>query len=442
MTPNVAILAGEASGDAVGAALAEAVGARAPGVRIWGLGGRRMADAGVDLLYDCSGWSSIGVIQSLRVAGPLALQVFPAVKRALAERSPAVVVPIDFGFFNVRVARYARSIGLPVLYYFPPGSWRAQARGAESLAEVTSRIATPFPWSEKALRAAGCDARFVGHPVLEMARPTLTKAQFAERLGLEAGATIVGLLPGSRGFEVTHNTPAMLGACRRIRCALPDAQFVVGLAPSLPRQRLERLVREHGAASAARRLLASGRSSKVREPALITPEGVAVPAERCREWVERVERVANAPRMEDPLPVVIAEGLTHDVMAHSDVLLVCSGTATLEAAVLGTPMVILYRGSKLMELEYGVRRLKRLEHIGMPNILAGERIVPEFVQHEATPDALAEAALRYLRDPDCRAWTRQRLLALRDQLGGGGATERVADMVVEMAGIAGQGGGQ
>src|SRR5439155_17828643 len=138
-------------------------------------------------------------------------------------------------------------------------------------------------------------------------------------------------------------------------------------------------------------------------------------------------------------PVVLADGLTYDVMAHSDALLVCSGTATLEAAVLGTPMVIMYRGSKLMEMEYKLRRIK-VEHIGMPNIIAGERIVPEFIQHDATPEALAESALRFLQDPEARARVKSALQGVRAALGEPGASERVARIVLEMAGVQPQAG--
>jgi lipid-A-disaccharide synthase len=164
---------------------------------------------------------------------------------------------------------------------------------------------------------------------------------------------------------------------------------------------------------------------------LVTPEGVVVSADSLKKRSSK----GSDPRASLPFPpVVLTEGLTYDVMAHSDALIECSGTATLEAALLGTPMVILYRGSKLMEIEAKITKV-RPEHFGLPNILADRRIVPELVQHEASPEALAGHTIRFIRDPAARGEVKAALAEIRKSLGESGASERTAKMTLELAGL-------
>lgn len=440
MAPNLAVLSGEPSGDLVGGALARALLAQHPGVALWGLGSRHMRESGVELLFDSAEWSAIGVVEALRLYPELRFRMYPQVLRELEARRPAVVVLIDFGAFNSKVARWCKAHGPKVLWYFPPGSWRRSGEANAELAQITDRIAAPFPWTAERLSRLGARAEFVGHPLLELCRPSASRAAFADTYGMEAGRPIVGLLPGSRRFEIEHNTPALLDAARNIWRSMPEAQFVFGLAPSACREHLETLIRPPAAAEApAGELAAAGRMlrrvgsglrhslEKRRDPLLVTSEGLLVPASA----VSGDGRSANG---KAPMPpVVICQGATYDVMAHSDVLIVCSGTATLEAAILGTPMVILYRGSVLMELEYRVRRAGRIPHIGLPNIIAGRRIVPELLQHEATGEKLAAEALRLLQDPVARAAMKAELQAVRAQLGEPGASARTARMALELA---------
>jgi lipid-A-disaccharide synthase len=435
---NIALISGEMSGDAVGAALARELKHRCPDVELWGLGSRRMADAGVDLLYDTSVWSAIGVIEALRVYPPLRFRVYPHVLAEADRRKPAVVVPIDFGAFNVRAAAKMKARGIPVLYYFPPGSWRRGGSAGSGLAAVTDRIATPFPWSANRLNAAGAHAVFVGHPMLDMAKATYTRAEFADSLGMEPGCPIVGLLPGSRGFEVRYNTPAMLAAAELIHRREPRAQFVLGVAPNTSSDVVAEMIRRHQrrqdtVRTAPERGTQEGSRRARVDPMLITPEGIAVPGAPYERWLQDRRSSLTGDRRTASPPFVMAGGMAYDVMAHSDALIVCSGTATLEAAVIGTPMAIIYRGSGLMWAEARLRRADRVEHIGMPNIVAGERIVPEYRQNEATPEALADAVMMQLTDAAYRARTKDALRRVREALGEPGASGRVADMVLEMA---------
>lgn len=438
MPVNLALLSGEMSGDVVGGALARALRAAAPEVSLWGIGSRHMAASGVELLHDSADWSSIGVINALRVYPRLRFWVYPHVLHEIERRQPATVILIDFGAFNVKVARWCKARGIPVLYYFPPGSWRRSGTAGAELARITDRIATPFPWSAERLARLGAPVEFVGHPLLEIVKPSLTRAQFAERFDMEPGRPIIGLLPGSRRVEVEHNTPALLGAARLIQQELPGAQFAFGAASASAREQIEDQITQQQRLTKRevpqKTRHAESQPHRTPDARLVTPEGVLLPADVLDKKVGKRRVIQKVEENARRLPIVIAENMTYDVMAHSDVLLVCSGTATLEAAILGTPMVILYRGSRLMEMEYNLRRLNRLEHIGMPNIIAGRRIVPELIQHKASPEALAWHALRLLRNTEERAQMKESLGEVRHALGEPGASDRVARIALEMAG--------
>src|SRR5437870_4484994 len=181
MPTNIAIISGEASGDLIGAALARAIKARQPGVELWGVGSRRMAEAGVDLLYDSADWGAIGYVEVLKVYPRLRFKMYPGLIAEIDRRKPDLVVPIDFGVFNMKVARWCKPRGFKLLYYVPPGSWKRSGPVSADLAELADRIATPFPWSAERLASVGARAEFVGHPLLEIAKPTLTREQFCER---------------------------------------------------------------------------------------------------------------------------------------------------------------------------------------------------------------------------------------------------------------------
>ncbi len=437
MEASIALISGEVSGDIVGAALVEQIKSQGGGIQLWGIGSRRMAAAGVDLLYDSGDWSAIGYIEAIKLYPTLRFKMYPHVIRELDKRRPNVAILIDFGAFNMKVARWCAAKGIKVLYYFPPGSWRKTGKSGEELARVCTQIATPFPWSAERLKQFGANVEFVGHPLLEIARPTMSREQFADVFGLDADLPIIGLLPGSRGFEVEHNTHAMFGAARLINRDLHGAQFVVasaspGIRKKVETQLVEEMERaEETAGNGKGHQAVPDGDEAVAESRLVTPEGVVVAGDlsHVSDFEARLRRQVN------PLPVAIAEGRQYDVMAHADVLIVCSGTATLEAAIVGTPMVIIYRGSRLMELEYKLRMINRLEHIGLPNIIAGKRIVPELIQHDATPEALAHHALEFLKNPAVRAQAKADLKSVRDTLGEPGASRRVAEMALQLAGI-------
>lgn len=449
---NIAILSGEISGDLIGGALAEAIKQQQPDVKLWGLGSDAMRQAGVELIYDSGEWGVISITQALLKYPYLRFNVYPNTIKALKQRRPDALVLIDFGAFNVKVARFAKAAGIPVCYYFPPGAWRRDGNKGGELARITDLLAVPFAWSAERFQRLGAHAVNVGHPLVERAKPSMTRAQFAAEFDMDPSRPIIGLLPGSRLHEIEHILPALLSAARLIHAEVRDAQFVIGVAPNLSPEIITRYLT--GQPELSERLseywyeFALEAESQVRKQVsrtanaispqgqrkLVTVEGIVVPEHTLTDEMEKRERIDR--QRAKPLlpPTVLAKGLTYDVMAHSDVLITCSGTATLEATLFTTPMVILYRFSKIMEFEGRLRGLhKKIKFIGLPNILADRRIVPELLQDDATPEALAENALRLLTDVTARSQTRQDLEAVRAMLGGPGASERTAKLVLELA---------
>ncbi|BCW95985.1 MAG: lipid-A-disaccharide synthase [Fimbriimonadales bacterium] len=383
MSRAVAILTGEASGDLYGADLAQALRARFPEIAIHGVGGARMQAAGVSLIADSRAWGAIGVIESLKVA-PKVLLAFQRVKRFLRRARPDLVIPIDFGAFNVPLCRWAKAQGLRVAYYIPPGSWRRERQGAD-LPRCTDWIFTPFEWSAAQLQAMGAQAYWTPHPLLRLARPSETKEAFCERLGLDPYRPIIALLPGSRRHEVSALTPLYARVAEQLYSVHPEAQFVISVA------------------------------------AHFNPDWIhALWSEGSRQWVPTETRSV------------------WNLLAHADAAIVCSGTATLEAALLHTPMLIVYRGDWLMNLEYRLRRRRmNLRWIGLPNLILQRDVCPEFIQESASPERLARALLPLLRDESARAAQREAFMEVRRALGEGRNLRDAHEWIAEL--IAGDG---
>jgi len=444
------MVAGEPSGDRQGAALLTALRAlvHPRPVEAWGMGGQFMAEVGVHVRHDSDPWATIGIANALPKILHM-LRVRADMKRALRRDPPDALVVIDAGAFNVPLARWAKTNAVcPVFYYFPPGSWRRETgerRKKSNLGAATDRIVTPFPWSQEGLRQDGADAHFVGHPLLDLVKPTLTEGNFYARFGLDPHRPLVALLPGSRQAEIRHILPPLLGAAGEITRRIPGVQFVLALPSSKLRALTEKLIRrEQRAGGHADRLhvlitqagdtLAQIAHSALTPPLpqLATSEGwVLSPADVPAEAQEQ-----PAPARQGPgsAPLVICEGLTWDVLARCDLALTKSGTATLEAMILKKPMVIVYRGSRLMALEVRLRwRSLNITHIGMPNILAGERLFAELLQEDATPEAIAGLAVELLLQPSRILLLKERLHHLvRDNLGQPGGVRRAASLLLEL----------
>lgn len=415
------MLAGEPSGDRQGAALLTALRtlvAPRP-VEAFGIGGQFMEGVGVRLLHNSEPWASIGIAQTL-LNIPRLLQVQADMKRLVHSDPPDALVLIDAGGFNVPIGRSARESGCPVFYYFPPGSWRRRASlkpaGAnpkkKKFSDWADRVVTPYPGSETSLKERGMDAHFAGHPLLDLVKPSLSDAEFYGRFGLDPHRPIVALLPGSRRGEIRYILPLLVGAAGEISRRIPGVQFVVALASPEARAQAETLIRQEQSGGKANRLhlLMAQAGDKLAQithpsalPQLVTNEGFVVSASEAPP-----AKVSSKPAALAPL--VICEGLTWDTLSRSDLVLTKAGTATLEAMILKKPMVIVYNGPKTMAFEWFLRkRSLNISHIGMPNILADERIFAELIGKEASPAAIADLAVDLLMDP-------ARILALKERL--------------------------
>jgi lipid-A-disaccharide synthase len=376
-TAPIMIVAGEASGDLHGAMLCRALRALAPTRPLLGMGGERMAAAGFERLVDVTGAAAIGGTEAL---GPIPTLV-AAWRRLRAEligpRPPSALVLIDFPEFNLRLARVARRVGVPVVYFIPPQVWAWRPWRARIVARRTSLVLAVFPFETALYRQAGARVEFVGHPVLDALTGAPTRAEARRQLGLDANVPVIGLLPGSRKQEIEGTLPVLHAAAARIAAARPQTRFVLAAAERTG----------HGADPAA--LLQDARP-----------------------------------------PVQVVTGQTYAVMRAADLLLVTSGTATLEAALLGTPMVVCYRFSRASEAM--VRLLVRVPWISLVNITLGRAVVPELYQRAFTAEHLAAEALCLLDAPEACAAQRAAFAELEAMLGEAGVGERVARRVLSL----------
>jgi lipid-A-disaccharide synthase len=376
MPQGILIVAGEHSGDLRGAELVSALKAREPALECFGLGGDRMRRAGVELVHDITEISVTGFVEVLRSL-PRFRRVFRDVLRTARERRPAAAVLIDFPGFNLKLARKLKALGVPVIYYISPQVWAWLPGRVKKMARCVDKMIVIFPFEEALYRRAGIDVEFVGHPLVDALAPSVPPEAFRARHGVAPGQKLVALLPGSRRNEVEHNWPVMLGAAERIADelkarGLPGARFAVPVAsPNL------------------------------------------------RGYLDTGQARAD---------VTLLDGQAYDAIHAADAAIVCSGSATLETGCAGTPLVVMYRTSALTY--WIARRLVRVEHIGMINILAGERLAPEYVQRAARSEPIACDVVRFLTDEPHAAATRQKLLAARAKLGPPGAADRAARAVL------------
>lgn len=373
--PAVFLSAGEASGDLHGAALAEAIRGIVPGVRLFGIGGSRMAAAGVEIVRPMEEISVVGFAEVVARAPAILAALRDASARFKRER-PQLFIPIDFPYFNVRLASAARRAGVPVLYYISPQVWAWRAGRVRALARVVDRMLVIFPFEAPLYERAGVPVEYVGHPLVDRVAPRGDASAFLAAHGLRAGGQRIAVLPGSRRQEVERLLGPMLDTVRWLRDRGRDIDCLVSEAESLPR------------------------GSVVRAAARLGVEAT------------------------------VLRGETYDLVGASDFVLVASGTATLEVALLERPMIVLY---KVAPLSWQIaKRLVRIETIGLANIAAGRRIVPELLQREVRAEKIGPIVEAYLDDPHLRASVRAELAAVRNRLGAGGASRRAAEAAARM----------
>ena len=373
MPPRILMVAGEASGDLHGSGVVHALRALAPGVVVTGIGGDWMKAEGMELLHHIGDLAFMGFAEVVRNLRTIRL-VERKLTRALEENKPDVVVLIDYPGFNLRFARVASSRGIPVLYYISPQVWAWHKGRVKSMRRFVDRMDVVFPFEVGIYREAGMNVAFVGHPLVERICVRSTREDFFRRHGLSSERPLLALLPGSRRQEIDRIFPVMLAASEAL-CRSGDLQCAIGVAPNLGRELLE-------------------------------------------------------PRIPEGVKAKLVENETYELMAYADAAIVTSGTATLETGWFGTPMAVVYRTSMLTYL-IG-RMLVRVPYIGLVNIVAGRKVVPEFVQGAMTPEALRNEVGRMLSDQAYAQSIRQGLSVIRKNLGGPGASERVARDVLEL----------
>jgi lipid-A-disaccharide synthase len=380
--PKILIVAGEASGDEHAARLVAAIKEGAPRAQFFGIGGEALAAQGARLLCHASELAVVGLWEVLGRLGPI-LRALRDVGRALKTARPDLAILVDFPDFNFWVARLAKFYRVPVMYYISPQVWAWRTYRVKTLARLVDRMVVIFPFEADFYRQRGVPVTYVGHPLMETLPPLEDRDALLARWGLNPKRLTIALLPGSRGSEIERHLPTMLRAATLIQQALPDCQFVMPLASTAPAALVEELV---------------------------------------RKWLGRGARGRG--------PLAILSGQSYQALAAAHLAVVASGTATVEAALAATPTVIVYR---LSPLTYRVgRRLIRVEHVGMANLLAGERLFPELIQDDFTPERLAQEVLGLIGDRQRLAAIRRGLARVITRLQGPGASSRAAQVALSL----------
>ncbi|MFA6448421.1 MAG: lipid-A-disaccharide synthase [bacterium] len=375
MAKKIFITAGEVSGDMNASHLVRAVREIDDSFEFVGIGGRHLKDAGVRLIADSSAWGSVGFFEGV-ARFP---RVYPVLRRLGAifdAEKPDLHVPVDYRVFNMRAAGAAKSRGVPVVYFFAPVNWFGTGeKRFVALAETVDLSLVALPLSLDSYRKAGANFEFIGHPLVDVVKPTMSREEALKFFGLEDRWPIIGLMPGSRFQEVKRLLPVFVKSAEMIRKQFPEAQFIALQATGA----LEPLIKKH---------------------------------------------IGNA-------AIKIVGEKTYDFMNVSDLLVLCSGTATHEAALMEKPMVINYKVSAVTA--WIVRRTVAPPMIGLPNIIAGEFIVPELVQEMSTLENVTEKAMEILSSEDIRVRMKESLAEVRKKLGEPGVLARAARRVVDAA---------
>jgi lipid-A-disaccharide synthase len=369
----VLISAGEASGDMYAARLALALRRRAD-VDLFGMGGPKMRAAGVETVVDAAEVGVLGVVEIVHK--------LPALRRAwkrliseIDQRRPAIAILTDFPAFHLRLSRVLRRKHVRNVYFVCPQFWAWRPWRVRLVKRRFVRGLCIFPFEEEFYRKAGVPTDWIGHPLVDAVRTPVSREAFAARYGLDPKASIVAVLPGSRPTELAHHMPQLIAAIAKMKAG-EQKQFVFAAAPGLTQAQ----VRAHMSAEASN--------------------------------------------------ITIVEDATYELLATADVAIVSSGTATVEAALIGIPMVVVYRVAPFTA--WVVRHLARTRLFAMVNVLAGKEIVPELIQDAFTPDNVVRETERLLGSAEAREEMRRELGRVREKLGPPGAIERAADIIAEM----------
>ncbi|MFA6218051.1 MAG: lipid-A-disaccharide synthase [Candidatus Omnitrophota bacterium] len=370
---HILIICGEASGDLNASDLARELMALEPGIRISGIGGPLLRQTGAKLYADIKGLAVMGLFDVLMKL-PQFLALKKLIMKKIREERPDAVVLVDFSGFNLRLAKAAYK-NVPIIYYISPQVWASREGRVKTIQTCISKMIVIFKFEEAFYKKHGINADFVGHPLLDIVKPLVTKKEFLHQFHLSGSKTTIALLPGSRKTEIKKILPVMIKTARAIKKRIENSQFIIAKSPHVESHIYERIITDAG------------------------------------------------------IKVTVIEGKTYDCLNSADFALVCSGTATLEAAIIQKPFAVVYKTTLLNYLLY--RPQIKLPHISLVNILAQKEVVPEYIQFRATPHRIATMVIDTLHNPAALERMKEELENVTSLLGDKGASKRAARIILD-----------
>lgn len=372
---KILISAGEASGDIHAAAVTAAIKKIDKNAEVFGMGGDALRKAGGEVLFDIKEHGVMGFVEVIKKL-PSLFRLRNQFVKLMDERKPDCLVVVDYPGFNMKIAKIAHDKGIPVVSYISPSAWAWHKSRAKKVAKIVDKVAAIFPFEYDVYHEAGADTVFVGHPLVDIVKPELPREEAEAFAGKQQGRKLILLMPGSRLMEIEKMLPNLLAAAKIIQEKMPDVDFTMPRAGTIPLEMLEQ------------KIAASG------------------------------------------VKVKITDGHNYDVFSVADLALATSGTVTLEAALCGLGSVIVYRTSPISA--FIARLVINIPDIGLPNIVAGKHILPELLQEDFTPEKVAQEALALL-EPARNKQMQEDLAYVRERLGQPGAVGRVAELVLKIA---------
>lgn len=373
MSKKILMVAGEASGDLHCGRLASKLKELSPSLQMFGMGGKYMSEGGVQIVYDISDISVIGITEVLSRLSKL-IKRLKDIKNLIRQTKPDLIILVDFPDFNVRLLPFAHKLNIPVIYYIPPKAWAWRKSRAKALARYTRIVASILPFETQVYKKAGANVVYVGHPLLDYARPTMTKQECYQKFQLDAESPVIGLMPGSRKREIDKLLPILVRSAKIIKSKVPDCQFILPVAHTIPRE-------------------------------MINVSDIAIS--------------------------IVGADDVYNMMSISDLIIMASGTASLEATIILTPMIVIYKVSPISWLIMRSLVNPNIRSTVLPNLVAGKNIVPELLQSKADPKHISDVALKLLNNKELLLQQKFQLMSIRDMLGAPGAVERTARLILD-----------
>lgn len=372
------VSAGEASGDSHASHALEALSDSGISVSSFGMGAGALQSSGTELIVDCRDLAVIGIVDVLLNYHKF-LKRLKLLRQNLEQRKPDLLLLVDYPDFNLKLAETAKTLGIPVLFYVSPQVWAWRAGRVPRIGSLVSHMAVLFPFEVDIYQRANIPVTYVGNPVVHDAVSDFTRDEACNHIGLDNSKKVIALLPGSRRGEIQRHLPSMVETIKRVEEKLPETQFVLPVAPTLDLAYIKQMLGNDAPAS-----------------------------------------------------LHVSEKDSRDIMRAADVAFVASGTATLETALIGTPMVVMYI---VNPINYAImKRLIRIPDISLVNIVAQKRIVPEYLQHQAVPADMAADLLSLLQDEERRHKMLADISVVKQKMGDGGASARVASLIRQLTG--------